>query len=1164
MTGWNSPPQRQFQTIAVVVLSLGMLCSGPLLALDFDALSGTAKAKVVPLTYLTQEQGRQFLARLRLGTASPLPGTNALLVTAEPEELRKAVAVLAVVDTADQYDIKVLDAAAAPTILPSNEQIEAAVGNICIGTFAQPPREAGKPKALVDRHNGEVVAIAPIFQLQDIMLAVEFGPEVLKRRNATSERPAGGTPLPTVGTNAMLGSSFGSQSPDAANDAPALPNAAWRQAMQKRLQEVRLRSTETQARSEQIPDSPTLAPRSFEADGAVLAERASATQADSSLPASLAPAGFQEPNEGLSETIELESLAPVIEDAAMLQPGQVVPADANEPMPSEAMSALDANRPARPGAVIPPVPNVASYEPDLLLDGDRVVDLSLPETLPVIQLLDLVGKYMNLTYLYDPTQITGEVTLKLNGTLQGSMRVKDLYLLLESVLKFKNLAMTRHKDNVVTIVPVANALEVDPQLVGPGEPEVQAGDVVVTRVFELRYIDTASAKNLLDGMKLSVDVTPIAESHTLIVTAYAYRMNRIAQLLQMVDKPGEPRRFKYRQLKYTMARTLAEKVKGLAEQLESVSVTVAAPAPETTTPQLPGESAAQYQQRLARLRALQTTRQRTQAAQAARTPEEAARPGVYLDADERTNRILMIGIEEQLTVVDDLVNALDVEQQDLRTLKLYRMKFVDAEEVSKKLAELGIINRTPETAGSSRITPTGTPGAISPAAAAAQARAAAAAAAAGISTTEATEEGPVEQPQVVVIESTNSLLVNATAEQHAQIETIVGYVDSEMLETEIPYKIYPLENSSPEGLAAVLESLIQETTENRDQEGKIQTTVIRRQEEIKIVPDPNTYSLIVYASKKNQEWISNLVKQLDKRRPQVLIDVTLVEITKTDQFNHDLSAIQGWPTLQSTSDVSDFELQPNSIGKFVETASGAFTAFYGDRHIQALLTAVRSKNYGRVLAKPKILVNDNQPGIIKTTDTTYVETTSSIPFRSGTAGDQTDLITTATDYTPYEAGLELNITPHISEGDLLRLDVSLVRSDFKPTGDTKKPPDQTASEINTAVTVPDGSTIILGGLIRLNQNKGGKKVPLLGDLPLLGGLFRSTNNTDNQSKLYVFVKAEVIRPDQGLAHGRDELERLSERNRVAFEKHETTFQRYQNWPGIKPKPVDPPKVLDAQ
>ena len=140
-----------------------------------------------------------------------------------------------------------------------------------------------------------------------------------------------------------------------------------------------------------------------------------------------------------------------------------------------------------------------------------------------------------------------------------------------------------------------------------------------------------------------------------------------------------------------------------------------------------------------------------------------------------------------------------------------------------------------------------------------------------------TEKGLVEEPQVVVVEATNSLLVNATVEQHAKIAHIIEFVDSETLTNEIPYKIYPLENSAPKHLSEVLQSLIQETVEQQKEGGKIEKVVVNKDEKIKIVPDPNTYSLIVYANKKNQEWIANLIKQLDKRRPQVLIDVTLVD-----------------------------------------------------------------------------------------------------------------------------------------------------------------------------------------------------------------------------------------------------------------------------------------------
>ena len=158
-----------------------------------------------------------------------------------------------------------------------------------------------------------------------------------------------------------------------------------------------------------------------------------------------------------------------------------------------------------------------------------------------------------------------------------------------------------------------------------------------------------------------------------------------------------------------------------------------------------------------------------------------------------------------------------------------------------------------------------------------------------------------------------------------------------------------------------------------------------------------------------------------------------------------------------------------------------------------------------------MLVNDNEKGNIKTADTTYVVTKSSVPVTSGNAGQQNQLIETAVGYEPYEAGITLEITPHISDGDLLRLEVNLTRSDFTSVSD-EKPPNQTSSNVGTVVTVPDGSTIILGGMLKLNQNKGGSKVPILGDLPLVGGLFRSVDTNDIQSMLYIFVRAEVIRP----------------------------------------------------
>ncbi len=225
---------------------------------------------------------------------------------------------------------------------------------------------------------------------------------------------------------------------------------------------------------------------------------------------------------------------------------------------------------------VQPARTVTEYKPAVIANGDDTLELDLPDKLDLIQLLDLATEYLKLDYLYDAEKIRGQsVSLRLHGKLQGKIQVRELYPLLESVLKFKGFAMTRHNGNLVTIVPLAEALQVDPTLLDAEGQSLETGDMVVTRAFDLQYVNTASAVNLLEAMKLSVAVSPIAETQTLIVTCYAHRMERIERLLNLVDRPGKPKEFRYRQLKYTMAATLAAKVEKLAAELQTVPVKIA-------------------------------------------------------------------------------------------------------------------------------------------------------------------------------------------------------------------------------------------------------------------------------------------------------------------------------------------------------------------------------------------------------------------------------------------------------------------------------------------------------------------------------------------------------------------------------------------------------------
>jgi len=1062
----------------ILVCVVTVFLSGSYLFASEPAAQPTLlRYRVFSVNHIPAERGKQYLDEVGVGTVSQLPGANALLVTAEPLGLLKATAILELVDSTEDFAVNQICPASQAAGLPPNDIIAAKVGRISIGTFSDPPVNTAGPKAIVDTHKQAVIAIAPVEWMEKILAAIDE----LRKSQTQAQRPAEPSELLELAQAQPQPEVIAQPEPETVSDSTeAEVNELEEDELFGRLLRS-LAETEKKAAAKpgKVETEPKVPPAAAEK-----IEQAVKEDEEKQLPSDLA--------------VAVEEPQPEREREPQAQP--------------EAMEAEEE---------VEPEPEVWSYEPEPIAFGDEMLELDLPDKLNIIDLLGLVGEYLNLDYMYDPAEVKGDVTLR----LRGPIKVKELYPLLESVLKFKGFVMSR-KGNLVTIVPAAKAMEIDPFLQTP-ERGLRVGDVIITRLFELQYIDTASAQNLLSGMKLGTDITPIPETGTLIVTEYAHRMGRVEEILEMIDRPGEPKQFRFRQLKYTMAKTLAPQIKTLVEQLGGISVTVAPPQP--TKPARPTP----------------TSRTRRPTTPSRPTPAQPAKPSVYLDADERTNRILMIGFDSELNVVDQLIDTLDVAQQDLRTLRLYEIQHVGAEEVMNKLQELGMISsgaRTTTRTAPGRTSRTSQPTSPGP----------------ETGPTVVTEEGVVEEPQVIVIESTNSLLVNATAEQHAQIAVIISYVDSVTLERAIPYEIYSLENQDPEIMAEVLNKLIQETI--KDKEGKIER-VIKKEEDIVIVPDPSTFSIIVYASKKNQEWVKKLISSLDKRRPQVLIDVTLVEIRREEDFEYDLDLVTKIPKLARGGEMDTLTslLSPFPVKTVLEATSSAGTGqgFYADRHIQALLRVMQEKGYGRVLAKPKILVNDNETGTITTVDKRYIPETSRIFPDTGPVQESTK-------FNAFDAKIELKITPHISEGDLLRLEVGLTREDFLEASSAEgAPPNQATSNVETIVTVPDQKTIILGGLIKLNQNKAGGKVPLLGDIPLVGGLFRNVDNSQTESKLYVFVKANILRPSDKV-EGLPELEQISDRNKVAFERSESEFQRHQDFPGFDAEPMDPLRVLEEE
>jgi type II secretory pathway component GspD/PulD (secretin) len=387
---------------------------------------------------------------------------------------------------------------------------------------------------------------------------------------------------------------------------------------------------------------------------------------------------------------------------------------------------------------------------------DTVIDL--PQEVELESLIDLVGKQLGLNYFYDPAILKGQkVMLKLHG---GKIKVRETYTLLESVLRQKGFVMTR-RGELVTIIKTEDANQAaklgDIVIREPGDP-IPPGTLIVKTKFTLKDISTATAQNMLTQLQLGLTngFQEIPETNTLIVTDYAYRMDQIQKVLDMIDVPGEAKEYEFRTLKFMKPSEMVPKLQELSGQLQGVSLQISAPsaaAPKT-------RSVTTRDPKTGRT----TTKQVPITTTTPATSQEPQADAVYIDTDDRTNRILMAGKADQIVLVNELIDAMDVPQYDLKVVREYIIQNVEAGDVIDVLNELALATVTVSTTKADSTPASRTPAASrktptprTPTA------------------SQSTDGG--DQPYISVRPATNSLLVNATVEQHKAIELVIAHVD---------------------------------------------------------------------------------------------------------------------------------------------------------------------------------------------------------------------------------------------------------------------------------------------------------------------------------------------------------------------------------------------------
>jgi general secretion pathway protein D len=233
----------------------------------------------------------------------------------------------------------------------------------------------------------------------------------------------------------------------------------------------------------------------------------------------------------------------------------------------------------------------------------------------------------------------------------------------------------------------------------------------------------------------------------------------------------------------------------------------------------------------------------------------------------------------------------------------------------------------------------------------------------------------------------------------------------------------------------------------------------------------------------------------------VLIEAKIVEITVTDNLN------LGVELNHAKDDVSLFtqfglskDLDPATGSRSVIVSEGGTAAVLKPDQIQVILQALKSDSNTRISSAPQILVNDNAAGMISSV--------AQRPYTTTTQGQNSDQTTFA---GFVDAGTEFAITPHISEKNFLRVEYVITLSAFTgSSSDLTIPPPKSTSSIQSEATVPDGYTIVVGGLQRVDDTETVNKIPILGDIPILEWAFKSTKKEKTNKKIFLFITPTIL------------------------------------------------------
>lgn len=723
--------------------------------------------------------------------------------------------------------------------------------------------------------------------------------------------------------------------------------------------------------------------------------------------------------------------------------------------------------------------------------ADQTVEINLGDgaELELDALVGLASNNFNLRIHYDQGLIDqGNKKIVFRGA--AKLTRETFLVLLQATLRARGLALVDGDvPDFKMIVRLQNARAFSPI----GQASQFGKSEFMTEIFYLKNVSATQAASYVrtflydssggtgapNTQTNNAVITTIPEANLLVVTDFVANMIKIENLISRIDVP--PRTVV--QVFYDVQHMDAA---NLREQLSQI-ITARRVASSIRGP-------------------LTTGRPNTN-----QDSKQGALDDVQVLDDVRTNRLILIGPQETVDGLRTLISELDVPLN--QTTKVYQFENISADRIDRMMRQ---------TLG---------------------------------------EDNANRTYHAVIDEQANRLIVTSRADVHLKIEALKTELDQppSVDATNSPVRFYRLKNVKVIDVLDTLQSIARDTQVNtlgdpaglrslrvRDNfdvsgpnfinpsrlegapplppglrdaeiEETLETLPLDEESfspeqsiipgEARLTVDENTNTLIVVAEPAVQALYADLIEKLDRRRPQVLIEATVVAISGQETVTVGIEVSggdrSGGKRLFAFTSSGLSTINPaNGFLSLIPGLGGNGTLVDPDT-ADVVLRALATNRSTRIVTAPKILVNDNATG--------ELASVAEVPFASINASN----VVSTTSFAGFaEAGTTVRVTPHISEGDHLQLEYNVTINDFTGTAAPNLPPPRQTEQATSEITIPDGHTIIVGGLRRRRLNSDYQGLPIINNIPVLR-LIQGIQSHDSQwETLFVFIKPIILRDDK--------------------------------------------------